>query len=79
MAEHTQSLWIDLVVTDIYGKGRNRMTLDFLRSDSRTRIAKTAWWAMHNGHQMTTVPTDRAEPLSEAGSKPRRVGQEVAR
>lgn len=53
-----KTLPIELVVTDSSGKELNRMRLDFLKSEDRQRIAKTAWWAMHNGHTLTTRPID---------------------
>ena len=30
--------------------------LDFLNREDRENIARTAWWAMHEGHQLVTRP-----------------------
>lgn len=50
------SLPIKLTVTEPSGEVVNTMFLDFHKKEDRVRIAKTAWWAMHNGKEMTTRP-----------------------
>jgi len=49
---------IRLTVRDREGVVLNEMILNFLSRSDRQRIAKTAWWAMHNGHEMVTVPIE---------------------
>lgn len=40
-----------------------RAVTDFLTPEGRKFIAKNAWWAMHNGHTMTTYPLEEGEPI----------------
>jgi len=38
-------------------------TLDFKNKKHRAMIARTAWWAMHEGHEMVTWPLDPGEKV----------------
>lgn len=40
--------------------------LDFLCPADRQNIAKTAWWAMHNGYEVRTSPDFPGNPIQVA-------------
>jgi len=58
-----------LIIMTVYdGKSDeilNRKVYNFLDPKCRQIIAKTAWWAMHNGHQLVTRPKLTAETVGE--------------
>jgi hypothetical protein len=55
------NLWIRLEVRDEEDEVIQTKELDFHTPDARQNIAKTAWWAMHNGYSVETYPMDPDE------------------
>jgi len=56
VSDEHKSLWIDLTVHDREGNEVQRKRLDFLTRSGRQNLAKTAWWAMHEGLEVRTRP-----------------------
>lgn len=44
-------------------------TLDFKNKKHRAMIARTAWWAMHEGHEMVTWPLASGEIVEHYDSR----------
>ena len=47
----------------------NQRVYNFLDPQQRQKIAKTAWWAMHNGYEMITRPLKKDENVDIVGHK----------
>jgi len=45
----------------------NQRVYNFLDKYCRTTIARSAWWAMHNGHEMVTRPLEEGEEVPIIG------------
>lgn len=59
-------LRVKVCVTDpATGDIQRQTTVNFLDHNGRAFIAKTAWWAMHNGFSLTTVPVSEDEHVPE--------------
>ena len=63
-------LRVAMIVEDVDGNVLNQREYNFLNQQHRIKIARTSWWAMHNGHSITTYPLDDDEHIEVINTKP---------
>lgn len=56
MSQPEPELWVTLSVHNRQGDMIQSRRINFLSREGRQKIAKTAWWAMHEGHELRTRP-----------------------
>jgi hypothetical protein len=69
-----RELWIGMQVWD--GEDEDRLlkaeSVNFLDPRARQMIARTAWWAMHEGHEMVTWRLEDGETVEHYDSREER-------
>lgn len=66
-------LWCGMAVYAIDNNGDEQLlkqdTFDFHDPGARAMLAKTAWWAMHQGHELVTWPLRPGETVQRYDSR----------
>ena len=63
------TLMIGMCVIDKDDNIIKQMPLNFMDPNARQVIARTAWWAMHHGHEMVTWPLETGEAVEKIDSR----------